>query len=94
MIDLATVQKVAHLARLQLTEAEQALFTEQLDHILSYIDQLSQLNTEGVSPTTRALELTNVTRPDEPQPHPDPERLLAQAPQREEAFYRVPKIGS
>ncbi|WP_287128919.1 Asp-tRNA(Asn)/Glu-tRNA(Gln) amidotransferase subunit GatC [Candidatus Cyanaurora vandensis] len=93
MIDHTTVQKVARLARLQLTASEETLFTVQLGDILAYIDQLSELDTTGVQPTTRAVELSNVTRPDVRRPPLDPEQLLSQAPQREEAFYRVPRIS-
>lgn len=93
MIDRAAVQKVARLSRLELTAEEETLFTEQLGNILAHIDQLNELDTKDVPPTTRALELSNVTRPDEPRPTLDPEMILAQAPQREDAFYRVPKIA-
>jgi len=93
VIDRVTVQKVARLARLQLSPQEEELFTGQLGGILAYIDQLGELDTKGVAPTTRAVELSNVTRPDVPAPWTDSESLLSQAPQREEAFYRVPRIN-
>ncbi len=95
MLDRATVQKVAHLARLELTADEEILFTEQLGQILTHINQLSELDTKDVVPTTRALETSNITRPDVPRPRSEvlQEALLNQAPQREESFFRVPRIG-
>ncbi len=92
MIDQSTVQKVALLARLQLTPEEEVRYTEQLAGIMTYIDQLSALDTTGVKPTTHALETSNITRPDTLQPWVDHEAILTQAPQREDSFFRVPRI--
>lgn len=94
MIDRAQVQHVANLARLQLSEEEVGTFVGQLNGILSYFDQLNQLDGElvGVEPTTRAIEGANVTRPDVMVPTPDPEVLLNCAPAREDTFLRVPQI--
>ncbi|MEC4985755.1 MAG: Asp-tRNA(Asn)/Glu-tRNA(Gln) amidotransferase subunit GatC [Oscillatoria sp. PMC 1068.18] len=92
MIDLEQVKKVAHLARLQLTPAEEEKFTTQLSDILEYFEQLSELDTENVPPTTRAIEVSNITRPDELAPFGDREALLQQAPAQEDDFLRVPQI--
>ncbi len=94
MIDLEQVQKVAHLARLELTPEEQEQFTTQLSGILEYVEQLNELDTTDVLPTTRAIDVSNITRPDELKPYPDPEALLEQAPQREDTFFQVPQIMS
>ncbi len=91
-IDREQVRKVAHLARLELTEAEESQFTTQLSSILGYFEQLSELDTEDVPPTTRAIEVSNITRPDELQPFDDKEALLAQAPEEEANYFRVPQI--
>lgn len=92
MIDLEQVRKVSHLARLQLTAAEEAQFTTQLSSILEYVEQLSELDTANVAPTTRAIDVSNITRPDALQPYGDREAILDGAPERDGDFFRVPKI--
>lgn len=92
MIDLEQVQKVAHLARLELTPEQEEQFTTQLSGILEYVEQLNELDTTDVPPTTRAIDVENVTRPDEIRPYADYEALLEQAPNREDEFFQVPQI--
>ncbi len=86
------VRKVAQLSRLNLPEETIATYTGQLERILDYVDQLQAVDTEGVPPTTRAVEVVNVTREDAVVPTDVREELLDQAPQREGDFFRVPKI--
>ena len=86
------VRKVAKLARLDLPDDTIATYTGQLERILDYVDQLQAVDTEGVPPTTRAVEVVNVTRADTVVPTEVREDLLDQAPQREGDFFRVPKI--
>ena len=88
------VRKVANLARLDLPEEEVNTFTFQLEKILDYVEQLEKVDTEGVPPTTRAVEVLNVLREDTVQTTKVREDLLNQAPQRQGNFYRVPKILS
>ncbi len=92
MIDREEVRKVAHLARLNITEAEEAEFTTQLNSILQYFDQLSELDTTDVAPTTRAIETSNITRADKIIPFLDKAELLKAAPEQQGEFFRVPKI--
>ena len=92
MIDLEQVKKVAHLARLELTAAEAETFTTQVGSILDYVEQLRELDTTDVPPTTRAIDVSNITRVDELQPYPDRELLLAQAPKQDGDFFEVPQI--
>jgi aspartyl-tRNA(Asn)/glutamyl-tRNA(Gln) amidotransferase subunit C len=92
MIDREQIRKVAHLARLELTEAEEEQFTTQVGSILEYFEQLSELDTENIKPTTRAIEVSNVTRPDELQPFTDLPSIMAGAPDVEGDFFKVPKI--
>ncbi|MBW4507184.1 MAG: Asp-tRNA(Asn)/Glu-tRNA(Gln) amidotransferase subunit GatC [Scytonematopsis contorta HA4267-MV1] len=92
MIDKEQVHKVALLARLELTSEEEEKFTTQLGSILGYIEQLSELDVTDVSPTTRAIDVSNVTRTDDLQPYPEREAILNGAPDREEEFFKVPKI--
>ena len=81
------VRKVAHLARLDLPEEKIATYTDQLESILQYVGQLQEVDTKGVPETTRAVEVTNVTRADGVQPTPVREEILSQAPQREGDFF-------
>ncbi len=92
MIDREQVQKVAHLARLSLTETEEEQFTGQLNSILDYFEQLSELDTDDVPPTTRAIDVSNITRTDQLEPFSDRTALLDGAPEREDTFFKVPKI--
>jgi aspartyl-tRNA(Asn)/glutamyl-tRNA(Gln) amidotransferase subunit C len=86
------VRKVAKLARLDLPETKIATYTGQLERILDYVAHLEKVDTEGVPPTTRAVEVVNVTREDLVTPTNVREELLNEAPQREGDFIRVPKI--
>jgi aspartyl-tRNA(Asn)/glutamyl-tRNA(Gln) amidotransferase subunit C len=88
------VIKVANLARLDLTEAEIDEFAPQLNAILNYFEELQELDTENVEPTTRAIDINNITRSDEQKTYPDRESLLNSAPDREDDFFRVPQILS
>ena len=86
------VRKVAKLARLDLPDDTIATYTGQLERILDYVDQLQAVDTEGVLPTTRAVEVVNATREDTVVVTDVRQDLLDQAPQREGDFFRVPKI--
>jgi len=92
MIDTDQVRKIARLARLQLTEAEEQQFTGQLNSILEYVRQLDELDTEDVLPTTRAIEVSNITRLDQLEVFVNREDILNSAPDREDDFFKVPKI--
>lgn len=86
------VRKVAQLARLDLAEDKVATYTGQLERILDYVAQLERVDTTGVPPTTRAVEVVNATREDRVEATVVREDLLNEAPQREGDFFRVPKI--
>ncbi|MCU0524997.1 MAG: Asp-tRNA(Asn)/Glu-tRNA(Gln) amidotransferase subunit GatC [Elainella sp. Prado103] len=96
MLDREQVLKVAHLARLELTPAEEAQFTTQLGDILEYFEQLSQLDTSEVQPTARAIDVSNVTRPDQWEAYRDRDLIVQSAPAPETTlqgdFFKVPKI--
>lgn len=91
-IDEVQVRHIAKLARLSLSDAEVRLFAGQLAEILEYFQQLEAVNTERVEPLAHALPLTNVVRDDEPGRTFGTETALANAPQREGAFFRVPPV--
>jgi aspartyl-tRNA(Asn)/glutamyl-tRNA(Gln) amidotransferase subunit C len=86
------VEWVAHLARLHLTEAELETMTRQLSAIVDYVDQLKQVNTEGVEPMAHAVAIHNVFREDEAAPSLPVADALANAPQRRGDFYSVPAV--
>ena len=91
-ITMAEVEHVARLARLELNEQEKEKMRAQLDSILSYIDKLNELDTSGVEPTSHVLPLTNVFREDEVRPSLSQEEALANAPDRHDLLFRVPRI--
>jgi aspartyl-tRNA(Asn)/glutamyl-tRNA(Gln) amidotransferase subunit C len=86
------VHWVAHLARLELTEAELATMTRQLSAIVEYIAQLQQVKTDGVEPLAHAVAVQNVFRDDEPAPSLPVADALANAPDRHGDFYSVPAV--
>jgi len=91
------VDWVAHLARLQLTQAELETMTRQLSSIVDYMDLLKKVNTDGVEPLAHALAVSNVFRDDEPAPSLPVAEALANAPERRtnvrgEQFYAVPAV--
>ncbi|MBI3317730.1 MAG: Asp-tRNA(Asn)/Glu-tRNA(Gln) amidotransferase subunit GatC [Candidatus Omnitrophica bacterium] len=86
------VEYLAHLARIQLTTDELQRFRGQLDEILAYVEKLKGAATEGVAPTSHVLELANVFREDQVQPSLPLEETLANAPDRQGPFFKVPRI--
>ena len=91
-ITLKEVEHVARLARLELGAEEKERMRRELDGILSYIDKLRALDTEGVEPTSHAVPVTNVMRDDRARPSFSQSDMLANAPDRAGDFFRVPKI--
>ena len=91
-ITVEEVERVAVLARLRLTVDEKSQLTQQLDDILEYMDKLNQLDTAQVEPFTHALETENALREDAVTNQPNTEALLANAPDRDGTFFKVPKI--
>lgn len=91
-ITVADVEHVARLARLELDSGEKELFAGQMAAILGYVDKLKELNTEGIVPTSHAVPMENAFREDIARPAMGVENALANAPDRAESFYRVPKV--
>lgn len=86
------VRHVAKLARLELSEEEVEKFTEQLSHILDHAARVRELNLEGLEPLTHAVDRRNVFREDEIKKGLDKEDALANAPEREGDFFKIPPI--
>lgn len=83
---------VALLARLRLSPEEESPLAMELDAILGYMDKLNQLNTDDVEPFGQAMTALNPLREDRVTNQPDTESLLANAPDRDGTFFKVPKI--
>ena len=91
-IDQAQVRKVAKLSRLDLTEAEVEEFTGQLSAILDYVEKMNELDTTDVEPLAHCLPISNVFRQDIAKESLGTDKALANAPQRDGEFFKVPKI--
>ena len=86
------VLHVAKLARLALSEEEVARFQQQLSAILEAVGKVSELDLEGVPPTSHPLDLVNVLAEDDPAPSLSLEEALANAPDPEGSFFGVPPV--
>lgn len=86
------VEKVAKLARLEVSPAETEAFAKQLSQILTHVEQLNRYDTSGVEPTSTVLGQVNVFRDDVVRPSLPVEQALANAPERESDGFGVPKI--
>jgi aspartyl-tRNA(Asn)/glutamyl-tRNA(Gln) amidotransferase subunit C len=90
--DTIDIRYVATLARLALTDSEIDTFGRQLGELLAHVNRLAELDIESVPATAQVVESRNVMREDELRPCLDRERVLAEAPQRQGSFFRVPRI--
>jgi aspartyl-tRNA(Asn)/glutamyl-tRNA(Gln) amidotransferase subunit C len=86
------VLHVANLARLALSEEAIMKFAGQIDEILAHVDSLKKVDTQGIVPTSHAISLTNAFREDEVRAPLERDLSLANAPQKEDGSFVVPKI--
>jgi aspartyl-tRNA(Asn)/glutamyl-tRNA(Gln) amidotransferase subunit C len=86
------VRHVAKLARLELSESEEERMTVQMNGILEYMDKLNELDTKDIVPTTHAIQLQNVFRPDSIHDSIDRKDSLANAPGTDGVNFVVPKV--
>lgn len=93
MITIKDVEHVAKLARLELTDAEKELYTKQLGDVLKYVDQMNEVDTSDVKPMTQVIDFVNVMREDKVVYEQTKEQLMANAPEEEHGFFKVPKIN-
>lgn len=91
-IDRKTVEHIALLGRLELSEEEKARFEQQLSAILEYVERLRAVPLADVEPLVHPLDLANVFREDEPREPLPKSDVLANAPDPEDPFFRVPKV--
>ncbi|HVE67137.1 MAG TPA: Asp-tRNA(Asn)/Glu-tRNA(Gln) amidotransferase subunit GatC [Solirubrobacteraceae bacterium] len=94
MIDRAEVLHVARLARLELSDEEVDRMAGELSAVLGHIEKISELDLEGVAPTSHVVEVANALRPDEPRPSLPREAALASAPAVADDGFEVPSPGA
>jgi aspartyl-tRNA(Asn)/glutamyl-tRNA(Gln) amidotransferase subunit C len=94
MIDREQVLHVAKLARLRLTDDEVERMSGELSGILGHIETISELDLDGVAPTSHVVQLENVLRADEPRPCLPREVALEPAPDASDEGFRVPSPGA
>ena len=93
-ITIKDVEHIAKLAKLEFTDAEKEKFTHQMNQILEYMDQLNSLDMSNVEPLSHVIELSNVFRADEVKPGVSTEDALKNAPEKNDQFFKVPKVIS
>ena len=91
-LDQDTVRRIAALARLKVPEESLAPLARELDAIIGWVEQLSEVDTDGVEPMTSVVDAVLPERPDTVTDGGDPEQVLKNAPQAEGLFYTVPKV--
>ncbi|MBC1922864.1 Asp-tRNA(Asn)/Glu-tRNA(Gln) amidotransferase subunit GatC [Listeria grayi] len=91
-ISKETVEKVAHLAKLEVSEQEAEAFAEQLGNIITMVEKLNTLDTANVEPTSHAIDVSNVLREDVAHPGLDRKLVLKNAPETQDGMFKVPTI--
>jgi aspartyl-tRNA(Asn)/glutamyl-tRNA(Gln) amidotransferase subunit C len=91
-IDKETLDKIAHLARLEINEKDTDQMISDLTNMLTFVEKLNEVNTDGVEPLTTMSYEINSLREDEVKPHLDHDKALANAPKRDSDYFRVPKV--
>ena len=91
-IDKQTLQKIAHLARLEFEEAGAEQMMADMSKILTWVEKLNEVNTEGIEPLTHMSVEENVLRTDNAQAPLSHERGLKNAPKKDSDYFRVPKV--
>ena len=91
-IDHEALQKIAHLARLEVRPEEETDLLNSLNSVLTWMEQLNEVDTTGVEPLTHMSDETNVLRDDVVGNHLPREQALANAPQYDGQFFEVPKV--
>ena len=91
-ISVEQVKHVAHLSRLALSENEAEQWAGQLEKIITFAEQLNEVDTEGIEPTSHVLEIRNVMREDAAGPGLPTEEVLKNAPDHQDGQFKVPAI--
>jgi len=91
-IDQETLQKIAHLARLELKDQDAEKMLTDLSNMLAFVEKLNEVNTDGVEPLTTMSHEINALRDDVVKPHLSHADVLKNAPQKDADYFRVPKV--
>lgn len=86
------VRHIAHLARLALTDDEVTRYRQDLGEVLTYVEQLNEVNTDGIAPTAHAMPVVNAFREDVPTDSLGVDATLQNAPDRADGYFKVPKV--
>ena len=91
-LDKGTVRRIAHLARIRVADAELEAVRHDMDSLLGFVEQLNEVDTEGVEPMTSAVEMQMRRREDKVTDGDQRDAVLANAPDPERGFYTVPTV--
>ncbi len=91
-IKIEDVEKVASLAKLEFPFEEKQKLAKELDQIVAYVERLNELDTKAVEPTSHIIDLKNIFREDKVQNWFEQEQALANAPQKKQGYFSVPKV--
>jgi len=91
-VDAATVHRIAHLARIAVAEDEVEHLRGELNAILAFVEQLSEVDVEGVEPMTSVIPMAMKKRPDEVTDGGIPDDILKNTPAAQDGFFVVPKV--
>jgi aspartyl-tRNA(Asn)/glutamyl-tRNA(Gln) amidotransferase subunit C len=91
-VDTATVRRIAHLARIAVKDEEVAHLQGELNAILAFVEQLSEVNVDGIEPMTSVMPMEMKKRADIVNDGEIPDKVLANAPATEDHFFLVPKV--
>jgi aspartyl-tRNA(Asn)/glutamyl-tRNA(Gln) amidotransferase subunit C len=91
-LDAAAVARIARLARIRLSDGEKTHLADELNHVLGWVEQLQQVNTDGVEPMTSVVGARLHTRPDAIANTATRDDILANAPEPAGGFFTVPKV--
>lgn len=91
-IDIQTVEKIAHLARLEYSETEKVDLAKEMNKILDWMDKLNEVDTNNVEPLMHMSQEINVFREDMVSTHLDHKKALCNAPKKDSDYFRVPKV--
>ena len=91
-IDKQTLDKLAHLSRLEINEKDEPKLIQDLSNIVTFVEKLNEVNTDGIEPLTTMSNEVNALREDEVSGHLTHEEVLRNAPVKDKDFFRVPKV--
>jgi aspartyl-tRNA(Asn)/glutamyl-tRNA(Gln) amidotransferase subunit C len=91
-IDKETLTKIAHLSRLEISEKDTDKMLKDMSNMLTFVEKLNEVNTDGVEPLTTMSHEVNALREDVAKPDLNLKEVLENAPKKDDQFFRVPKV--